>query len=144
MIKEKDWKWFGHAGHFICAKDCRFHLTTQVGNYLVSTVGEMWGDRQVREIHAQIHSGEWFAANKHRKGDDFDSAYMRKFGFQEIGYGRKYETMAFKAGKPCQVKGCGCGLPAISGEELDFLAYNDAQSATKGHLELCKKWSKND
>ena len=36
------WKWFGHAGHFICGTHCRFHPPTQVGKYLISTVGEDW------------------------------------------------------------------------------------------------------
>lgn len=39
-IPEKDWQWFGHPGHFIGGDACRFHLTTQVGGFLVSTVGE--------------------------------------------------------------------------------------------------------
>lgn len=30
---------FGFAGHLIVAEYCRFHLTTEVGSYLVSTVG---------------------------------------------------------------------------------------------------------
>jgi len=38
---------------------------------------------------------------------------------------------------------CGaCGLPEISGRELDFAGYNDAASATKGHLKLCRKWAR--
>jgi hypothetical protein len=46
-------RWFGHAGHFICAEWCRFHLCTQVGPYLISTVGEYVPDAPVREILAQ-------------------------------------------------------------------------------------------
>lgn len=34
------WKWYGRPGHFCGSADCRFHLTTQVGPYLVSTVGD--------------------------------------------------------------------------------------------------------
>lgn len=30
---------YGHAGHFICADRCLFHLCTKVGRYLVSSVG---------------------------------------------------------------------------------------------------------
>lgn len=48
----------------------------------------------------------------------------------------------FKAGKACAAKGCGCGLPSINGMELDFAGYNDAGSATKGHMKLVKKWSR--
>ena len=137
----KNWKWFGNPGHFICAQNCRFHLCTLVGNYLVSTVGELWFERPTREIHAQVHDPKWLARNQSRKGDDFDAAYFDRFGYEEIGCGRKYETMVFKAGAPCAAEGCNCGLPTIEPNELDFDIYNDAGSANKGHLEMCQKWS---
>lgn len=134
--------YYGHAAHFICAKDCRFHLATKVGKYLVSTVGELWPCRAVREIHAQSHDPAWLVKNAHLRGDHFDAAYMERFGFDTIGHNRKYETMVFKAGAPCTAKGCGCGLPSIDGSELDFLGYNDAGSAAKGHEKLCQKWER--
>ena len=140
-VEQKDWQWFGHAGHFICAHWCRFHLCTKVGDYLVSTVGEYWPERSSREIHARIHDPAWLARNQHRKGDDFDLAYMERFGFEDIGFERKYETMVFKAGKPCTSAECGCGLPKIDSSELDFGAYNDAGTATRGHLAICERWS---
>lgn len=139
---EPNWKWFGNAGHFICAQWCRFHLCTQVGKYLVSSVGEYWPERGVREIQAKVYDPRWLAENRHRKGDDFDFLYMKKFGFAEIGCDRKYETMVFLAGKPCDAPGCGCGLPAIDGSELDSGSYNDAKSATEGHMELCQKYAR--
>jgi hypothetical protein len=129
-------KWFGHAAHFICGRDCRFHLATQVGGYLVSTVGELWPSRVVREIHADVHDSGWLEENRHLKGDTFDAAYMKRFGFDDIGYNRKYETMVFAAGAPCKAEGCGCGLPSIDGRELDTSGYNDAGSATAGHMKL--------
>src|SRR5919106_127620 len=67
-------KWFGHAAHFICGRWCRFHLATQVGDYLVSTVGEYWPEHDVREIHAQHFDGEWWRKNRHLKGDRHDAA----------------------------------------------------------------------
>ena len=36
----KDWKWYGNAGHFCGSSECHFHMCTEVGGYLVSTVGE--------------------------------------------------------------------------------------------------------
>lgn len=33
-------KWWGTAGHFICAYDCLFHMHTHVGKFCISTVGE--------------------------------------------------------------------------------------------------------
>lgn len=134
------WKWFGSAGHLIVASHCRFHLCTLVGKYLVSTVGEYWPERGSREIHADIYDKAWLEANRHRKGDDFDAAYMKRFGFEEIGHGRKYETMVFRAGAPCTSPDCRCGIPTHDGQDLDFCAYNNANEATKGHMRLCKKW----
>ena len=138
-IPERDWKWFGHAAHFICGHWCRFHLATQIGDYLVSTVGEYWPERPSREVHAQVYDPNWLAANQHRKGDDFDHAYMKRFGYETIGFDRKYETMIFRAGKVCDAKDCGCGLPEIASSELAFDGYNDAGSAARGHFALCEK-----
>lgn len=136
------WKWFGNNGHFICGRWCRFNLATKVGKYFVSTVGEYWPERGSREIHAKIYDPKWLAENIHLKGDEFDHAYMLKFGYEEIGCDRKYETMVFKAGPPCKAKECGCGMPIPSDYcEIDFAPYNDAGAATKGHMNMCRKWS---
>lgn len=140
-VKPESWEWYGHAAHFICGRSCRFHIATKVGKYLVSTVGELWSERAVREIHAKIYDAKWFTENVHLKGDYFDAAYMTRFGFDTVGCDRKYETMVFLAGKTCQSKECGCGLPEISGSELDFLGYNNAGEARAGHMKLCVKWA---
>jgi hypothetical protein len=97
---------YGNAGHLCVSHCCEFHLTTKVGKYLVSTVGE------------------------YRSPFDEDK-------FTEIGCGRLYETMVFKAGKLCE---CGCGLPTTNGEELDMRGYNTAQAANHGHAKMCHKW----
>lgn len=140
-IHERDWKWFGNPGHLIVSRWCRFHLCTQIGAFLISTVGEYWPERSVREIHAQFTDPTWLARNHHLKGDAFDAAYMQRFGFEEIGCGRKYETMVFCAEGSCSAEGCGCGLPSINGSELDSDGYNDAGAATKGHHDMCRRWS---
>ena len=138
----KNYKWFGLAGHFICASWCRFHLCTQVGGYLISTVGQYWPERGSREIHAQICDPGWLAENCELKGDYFDAAYMKRFGYEDIGCNRKFETMVFKAGVLCTAKECGCGQPSIDGSELDFDAYNTVKEATEGHMAMCEKWAK--
>ena len=38
-MRKFGWKWFGTAGHLCVSRFCDFHLTTKVGNYLISTVG---------------------------------------------------------------------------------------------------------
>lgn len=140
-ISKEKWKWFGSAGHFICAHLCRFHLTTQVGKYLISTVGEMWQEEAVRRIFAKIRDREWLRKNKHLKGDYFDVAYMKRFGFEKIRCDRLYETMVFKADKVCKIKECNCGIPSINGHELDFLPANTSGEAAQNHMSLCEKYA---
>lgn len=138
-MKKDKWIWMPHAGHFICASKCEFHLNTYVGKYIVSTVGEYWPERDVREIHAQVHNKEWLIENKHLLGDDFDHAYMKKFGYEKIGCDRKFETMVFEARK--SEHKC-CPYRIIVEKEVDMEGYNSANDAYKGHIKLCKKWAK--
>lgn len=65
MIPAEDWIWDGHAGHFILAYKCGFRLNTRVGNYRISTVGDLPADGDER--------GE----------------------MQDIGFSRKFETLVF-------------------------------------------------
>lgn len=118
MVDPSEWKWFGNAGHLICGQWCRFHMATQVGPWLVSTVGEY--------VHPSHSSGAEFLKD-HPLGE-------------EIGWDRLFETMVFRAGEPC-AGSCGCGIPGISGEEVDMEGYNDRKSATDGHMAMCKKWA---
>ncbi len=70
LDKEK-WVWMPHAGHCILGSRCRFHLSTYVGGYIVSTVGECPKDR-----------------------------IMDNEKFEPVGSGSEvYETMVFKAVK---------------------------------------------
>lgn len=75
-------------------------------------------------------------------GDEFDRAYMKKFGYSEIGCDRTFETMVFKAGKPCRDKECGCGLPAIDSSSIDYNGYSNTKDATDGHLKMCRKFER--
>ena len=123
-IAADEWEWFGNAGHFICGAWCRFHLCTKVGKYLVSTVGE--------HIHPRNSGGS----------EQSESAYLVEHPLGEtIGLDRLFETMVFLAGKRCFSKDCDCGLPEISGSELDFIASNTRKEAREGHMKLCRKWA---
>lgn len=138
IIAPNKWVWMPHPAHFICAKDCKFHLATYVGKYIVSTVGEYWPDSKVREIFADVR-GKKIKGN----GDDWDRDYIKQMGqngFTEIGANRLYETMVFKAVK-AKEKSCCPYRIIVEGGELDFAGYNDPLEAYKGHLKLCKKWS---
>lgn len=132
MVPKDQWVWMPHPAHFICSFDCRFHLATKVGDFIVSTVGELFHDEPVREITAEVRKIRLSGIGDARKND-----YMKKIGFEEIGYGRKYETMVFKAAKdvehPC------CPWKIESGRELDFGGYNKPEDAYAGHLSMCEK-----
>ena len=136
-IPRGEWEWFGKASHFICGHDCRFHLATKVGPWLVSTVGEYLPDSNVREILAETRG-----ITLKGKGDERRASWMQQVGYEEIGHGRMYETMVFRAGAPCGGD-CGCGVPTIDGTSLDFRGYNNAGDATAGHMALCEAWAAN-
>jgi hypothetical protein len=122
-----EWTWFGVPGHFICSRWCRFHLTTCVGPWLVSTVGEYVHPRHSQG--SEKTETEWLKSN---------------WPGEDIGYQRKYETMVFLAGEPCASSTCGCGLPAINGHEFDSNGYNNRGDAQAGHLAMCAKWAERE
>jgi hypothetical protein len=110
-MSEKDWKWFGNAGHFICSDSCRFHLTTQVGKYLISTVGEY--------LPKGIPTKQFESV-----GSDPDELF---------------ETMVFEIGGYCYC-GCGLPLIGDVTEPLDIKRYKTPGEANQGHLKFCKKY----
>lgn len=110
MIPESEWKWFGYAGHLIVAEDCYFHLTTQVGDYLVSTIGA------------------WVPSHRRERSNN---------KYEEIGVGRLFETAVFKAGEICNIKECNCKMPSIDGHELCMYGSNDAGTAAENHRKVC-------
>jgi len=124
-----------HAAHFIGADSCMFRMATEVGGFIVSTVGQYWPDRPVREVIARsrgiIIEG---------RGDDFDRKYMEKIGFEEIGHNRLFETYVFFS-KPKKPE-CGCAFEVDGYSEIDSLPANDPQQAYENHLMMCDKWSK--
>lgn len=133
-MKKEDWVWMPHAAHFICGRDCEFSLATYVGGYIVSTVGEYFPDSQVREIHAKSRGIKLEGI-----GDARELDYRRKIGYEPIGFERLYETMVFKAGSSTEK--C-CPFRAVDWTNVDFNGYNEPGDAMKGHLKLCKKWSR--
>lgn len=142
-MSKSDWIWMPHAGHFILSDKCRFHLNTYLpSGYIVSTVGELWNERAVRDIHAEVVDPIWYGENRDFKGDIYDAAFMKKFGFQDIGYNRKYETMVFKAKKNHDPKWQCCPYEAVIGQDVDMDGYNTGVEAFKGHTEMCEKWEK--
>lgn len=134
-MRKEEWVWMPHAGHLIVGRDCRFHLNTCVGKYIVSTVGEYLPDEPVRQIFADVRN-----ITLEGKGDERLNDYMKKIGFMEVGLNRLYETMVFPAKDKLDKNLC-CPCRVSDWAELDMQGYNDATEAYKGHLEMCEKWS---
>lgn len=130
-----DWIWMPHPGHFICSRDCRFHLNTKAGHFIVSTVGEYLPDAPIREILASTRGITLGGI-----GDARLRSYMEKIGYEDLGFERKYETMVFPALKS-DTECCPFTADYGSGE-LEMQGYNDAGSAYAGHMDLCRKWAK--
>ena len=55
MTKKKNWIWYGYAGHLVVSRRCAYHLCTDVGGYLVSTVGALYPHD--KEMMERIGSG---------------------------------------------------------------------------------------
>lgn len=133
MIGKAEWIWMPHAGHLMVGHDCRFHLSTYVGGYVVSTVGEYFPDSIVREIIATSRNVQLKG-----KGDARRADYMAKIGFEPVGCDRLYETMVFNAVE--NDSGC-CPWRQEGGVDIDTCGYNDPGEAEKGHMQLCEKWA---
>lgn len=110
------WQWFGVAGHFIGSSNCLFHMTTRIGKYLVSSVGEYFP--------FGVPTNGWTWAD-----------------VVEVGLGRKYETMVFKIGKVCRDPECNCRRPEINPRELTMLPANRRGDAQKNHIKLCLEYA---
>ncbi len=136
-ITRDKWVWMGHPAHFICAQDCKFFMATRIGKYIVSTVGEYFPDAPIREIYAQSRGIVLKEIGDERRYD-----YMKRVGFEEIGCGRKYETMVFEAKKVPKTDKYKCCPWRITSSDVDFNGYNTAGDAFKGHYKMCDKWSK--
>jgi hypothetical protein len=137
-IARDEWQWFGSAGHLIVGQDCRFHLCTLVGGWLVSTVGEWLPDSASWHIYAETRG-----VTLEGRGDERRADFLNKVGYMEIGYGRKYETMVFRASvERCTAEDCDCGAPLVQKwNELDAAGYNLRGDAQRGHQAMCEKWS---
>ncbi len=136
MTPREEWEWFGSAGHLIVASECRFHLCTLVGPWLVSTVGEWLPDSGSWHIYAETRG-----VTIEGRGDARRSDFLNKVGFIEIGCGRLYETMVFRtSGERCSLPECDCEQPVVSDwSELDSDGYNLRGDAQRGHYAMCEK-----
>jgi hypothetical protein len=140
MIPREQWEWSGHACHLIVGTECRFHLATYIGDFLVSTVGEWLPEEGTREILAKSRGVTLEGIGDARRHD-----YMMKVGFEEIGAGEPghkalYETMAFRL-NPTKRLECGCREVADF-SEIAVARYDNAKDASNGHETMCRKFAK--
>jgi hypothetical protein len=104
----------GCAGHFICANDCRWRRHTQVGNYRVSTVGDLYY-RSEENKRQTVGSGL----------EDF------------------FETMVFKLRREKCDDNDGCGCRRVKEwSELECIRYKTAGEAQKGHEAMIRKYAR--
>lgn len=138
LVPQAEWEWFGSAAHLIVAAECRFHLATFIGPWLVSTVGEWLPDSSSWHIYADTRG-----VTLEGRGDARRADFLNKVGFIEIGMGRLYETMVFPVGTDrCEIPGCNCGMPdVVDWGELDSDAYNVRGDAQRGHYAMCERWA---
>lgn len=108
---QSDWKWFGHAGHFICAAQCRFHLCTQVGDKLISTIGDYYDHKNTRQT---IGSGP--------------TDYFETFVFQVTGP------------SSCTQVECQCNMPQVNWLELEGIRHETAGNAMRAHVSYCAQY----
>ena len=104
----------GCPGHFICAKDCHWRRHTQVGNYRVSSVGDLF-----------------LATEKGKR---------QPLGAGEDSF---FETMVFELVPGSQCDGNeGCGCREVKGwSELDGVRYATAGEAQAGHEKMVEKYA---
>lgn len=150
-----------HAGHLCVGHMCRFHLNTYVNGYIISTVGELWPGSDVcrifvesrrkfprlviddhgKVVEEKILTDEETEKLLALKGDYFDHAYLRIFGYEDLGLNRKYETMVSAAEKQDEEHAKCCPWRA-AGSSLVMDGYNDPICAYEGHLALCEEYDK--
>jgi len=80
-VKKENWIWMPHPAHFIAGDKCRFKLATYVGKYIVSTVGELWPDRDTRRIFAEIDKWDCPKIGEAGFGKGYDAAYAKFIQF---------------------------------------------------------------
>jgi len=107
-------------------------------------MGEYAPPRDVQRIRAEARDPAWLRENEHFRGDAWDYAYLDRFGYEEVGHNRSYETMVFPAGPPCWTETCSCGLPSQDGAAEDMRGYNSAREATEGHMSMCEKYAERE
>lgn len=110
-IPESEWQWQGYAGHFCMAHACLFHLTTVVGNVMISSVGHLV-TKNVDEFEPEALGAE--------KGSFYETYVFsgldkHKCGCYKPAIGLEAEGRRFKEHTDCEVFHMECCQRAASG-----------------------------
>ena len=91
-IPESDWVWCGYAGHFIGGHNCRFHLTTMIGPWSVSTVGDYYPSSGAR---TRLGGGEddWYETMIFPIGEPDDDNPHGKVEVSGLEWMKRYSTV---------------------------------------------------
>jgi hypothetical protein len=117
VIPRENWRWFGraHPDHTPLYKLCRFHLTTHIGPWVISTVGD-------------YHSLYDIAK------DAGDSKACPLYSDETM-----YETKVFVTGA---VDPSGDHLPRAQGEPVASHRCHTPGEANRAHYRLCYEWAR--
>lgn len=127
MIPQNKWRWLGHAQHFCAADNCRFHLATVVGKYVISTVGDYYppltASSKLTGSAADLKAGRRPERVRERIGAGEDSFF---------------ETFVFQVDTKAKKADCGCpelkSFCEVWGERAAT-----AQEATRKHMGMCTR-----
>lgn len=104
----------GCAGHFICARDCNWRRHTQVGNYRISSVGDLY-----------------YRSDKNER---------QTIG---AGPNTFFETYVFELTNKLAKGNEGCGCKEVKGwSEIDGERYATAGAAQAGHERYVAKYQR--
>ena len=106
-------KYFGYAGHFIGAPMCLFIITTQVGNYLISSVGD-YRPKGCYEKQEIVGGGKLFET-----------------------------MVFMTTENKCELSYCNCNMPeVVKWTPIDTIYANTAGEAQNNHEKMIKKYKR--
>ena len=128
MAKKDAWKWYGNVGHYYESHLLRFHMCTVVGNYYISTIGDLR-----RDIVASDDP-------KRSSPLEIDTVYEPSIRWEG---GALYETVVFiTEGGMCE---CGCGMPEYDyTDRIEHVPHNTRGEANEAHMAICEKYARTD
>lgn len=89
MIDESKWKWLGYPEHFCCASKCKFRLATEIGDVVVSTIGDMhndWYDKERIKVGTSYFETMVFELSDKYYSDDSETRIPMYANEYDVAY----------------------------------------------------------